>query len=76
MQNLSIADQITLFKTLATSKIAHLALVKLIPNSIILKLVKIEKQFLWKNGNSKIKQNNFCKDYETLVSKTLTLRLK
>ena len=36
MQNLSIAGKITVFKTLAISKIVHLALVKAIRNSIIL----------------------------------------
>ena len=76
MQNLSIADKITVFKTFAISKIAHLALVKLIPNSIILKLVKIEKQFLWKNGNSKIKQDNFCKDYENVSFKNVDITFK
>ena len=36
MRNLSIAGKITVFKTLAISKIVHLALRKVIPNSIIL----------------------------------------
>ena len=35
MRDLSIPGKITVFKTLAISKIVHLALVKTIPNSII-----------------------------------------
>ena len=53
---ISIAGKITVFRTLAQSKIAHLALVKVIPNSFILELDEIKKQFIWKNGNPKIKQ--------------------
>ena len=45
MRNLSIAGKITVFKTLAISKIVHLALVKVIPNSVILELDEIKKAF-------------------------------
>ena len=51
MQNLSIAGKITIFKTLAISKIVHLALVKVISDSVILKLDKIKKDFIWKNDD-------------------------
>ena len=43
MRGLSIGGKITVFKTLAISKIVHLALVKTIPNSIIQELGKIKK---------------------------------
>ena len=43
MRDLSIVGKITVFKTLAISKIVHLALVKTIPNSIIRELNKIQK---------------------------------
>ena len=48
MRNLSIIGEITVFKTLAISKMVHLGLVKviLIPN--ILELDKIKKYFIWK----------------------------
>ena len=55
MQNLSIAGKITIFKTLAISKIVHLALVKVIPISTILDFDTIEEHFIRKNGNPKIK---------------------
>ena len=62
MRNLFIACKITVFKTLVISKIVHLTLVKIIPNSIILDTIK--KYSIWKNGNTKIKQSTLCKDYE------------
>ena len=45
MRNLSIAGKITVFKTLAISKIVHLALVKVISNSVVAELDKIKKNF-------------------------------
>ena len=74
MQNLSIAGNITVFKTFAISKIVHLALVKLIPNSVILD--KIKKNFIWKNGNPKIKQDTLCKDYENSGLKNVNITFK
>ena len=41
MRDLSIAGKITVFKTLAISKIVHRPLVKTIPNSIVQELNKI-----------------------------------
>ena len=40
MRKLSIAGNTTIFKTPTISKIVHLALVKVVPNSVILKLIK------------------------------------
>ena len=74
MQNLSIAGNITVFKTFAISKIVHLALVKLIPNSVILD--KIKKNFIWKNGNPKIKQDTLCKDYDNSALKKVDITFK
>ena len=48
------------------SKIVRLALVKLVPNSIILEFDKIKKHFIWENGNPKIKQATLFKDYENI----------
>ena len=64
MRNLPIAGKITVFKTLVISKIVNLALVKVIPNSVILELDKIKKHFIWKNENPQIKQDTLCKDYK------------
>ena len=64
MRKFSIPVKITVFKTLAISKLVHPALVKIIPISIILELHKIKKHFIWKNCNPKTKQDTLCKDYK------------
>ena len=64
MQNLYIAGKITVFKTLAIQEIVHLAWVKVTAISTILQLNKIRNDFIWKNGNPKIKHGTLCKDYE------------
>ena len=72
-KNLSIAGKITVFKTL--QKIVQLALVKVIPNSVILEFVKINKRFK-KNGNPKIKQDTLCKDNENGGLKNVRITFK
>ena len=67
MRNSSISDKITDFKTLAILKIVHLALVKAIPNSVILELDKIKKYFIWKNDNPNINQEPFVKIVKMLL---------
>ena len=64
MQQLTIEGKILLFKILATSKVAHLDLVEDVPSSRIAQLDKIQRQFLWKKGNPKLKHNTFCNKYE------------
>ena len=67
MGNSSISDKITDFETLAILKIVHLALVKAIPNSVILELDKIKKYFIWKNDNPNINQEPFVKIVKMLL---------
>ena len=76
MRNLSIASKITVFETLAISNIVHLALVKVIPNSVILQLDKVKKHFIWKNGIPKIEQDTLCKDYESDGLKKVDITFK
>ena len=64
MRYLSIEGKITVFKTLALSKIIHLALVTDVPKSTILALNKTQKEFIWKNSNPKIKHSTLCSNYE------------
>ena len=47
MRNLSLLGKITIFKTLALSKIIHLASVTGVPTATIELLSKIQKEFLW-----------------------------
>ena len=64
MRNLSLLEKITIFKTLALSKIIHLALVTNVPTATIELLSKIQKGFLWGKNKSTIKHDIQCNDYE------------
>ena len=56
-RNLSLEGKVTVFKSLALSKITHLALVKTIPPSITDQLNKTQKNFIWNWLNPKIKNS-------------------
>ena len=64
MRNLTLEGKITIFKTLAISKIIHLSLVTNVPTQIIKELKKIQKEFIWNGSNSKIKHSTLCNKYE------------
>ena len=55
MRQRTIEGKILIFRTLAISKIVNFALVKDVTSSTIAQLEKIQKQFIWKNRNSKLK---------------------
>ena len=52
MRQLTTEVKILIFKTLAISKVVHLALVKDLPSSAIAQLEK--KQFIWKSRKPKL----------------------
>ena len=58
MRNLTLEWKITIFKTSAISKIIHLALEAVLPNSTITQLNKIHKKFIWNHKRPKIKENS------------------
>ena len=64
MRQLTSEGKILVFKTLAISKVVHLALVKDVPSSTIAQLEKMQKQFIWKIGNPKLKHTALCNEYE------------
>ena len=86
MRNLTLQGKITIFKTLAISKLVHLALVLpvifgITCNSVIKELNKIQQNFIWSGKNSKIKHGTLCNDYENgglknvdIESKMISLR--
>ena len=47
IRNLTVQGKITIFKTLAISKVIHLALVTIVPQVIIDQLNKIQTDFIW-----------------------------
>ena len=64
LRNLTIEGRIVAFKSLAISKLIHLALVTEILTTTINLLTKIQMKFIWKGKNSKIKNSTLCNDYE------------
>ena len=55
MRNLTIQVTISIFKTLALSNVAHMALVTEIPKVAILELNKVQKRLIQSGGNPKIR---------------------
>ena len=53
-RNLTVQDKINIFKTLAISKVIHLALVTNVSRAIIDQLNKIPKDFIWNRKHPKI----------------------
>ena len=49
---------------------------KTIPNSIIQELSKIQKEFIWKTRNPKIKHDTLCKNYENGGLKNVDIMYK
>ena len=62
MKNLLLLGNISIFKTLAFSKIIHLTLVTSVPSTVDL-LCKIQIDVLLDKKNAKIKRATLCCDY-------------
>ena len=61
MRNLTAEKKITVFKTLAISKIRHLSYT---PTEIFNELNKLQKQFIWDGNNPEIKHSTSYNKYE------------
>ena len=75
-RNLPLEGKITIFKSLALSKIVYLALLTIVPKSIIEELNEIQNEFLWSNKKCKIKYGTLCNDYKNGSLKNLDINLK
>ena len=81
-RNLSLAGKVTVFKTLAISKIVYIAFLSTVPKSILTKLEDIQKDFLWGNKRPKVAQKTLIASYEDgglksvdIIAKIQALRL-
>ena len=63
-RNLTVQGKITVFKTLAISKVIHLALVTNVPQAIIDQLNKIQKEFIWNRKHPKIIHSTLYNTHE------------
>ena len=75
-RHLCLESKITVFKSLALSKIVHLALLTIAPKNIIEELNENQKKFLWSNGKCKIKHSTLCNDYKDGDLKNVDINLK
>ena len=60
-RDLTLEGKIIVFKTLAISKIVHVAYLSTVPKAIIENLEKLQTDFLWNRKKSKNKSKNFVK---------------
>ena len=63
MRQLSLEENITIFKLLAISNLVYLALLTLVPNSVLEALKQTQKTFLWGNKLAKIKHNTIYNNF-------------
>ena len=75
-RHLSLKGKLTIFKSLAISKIVYLTLFTIAFKDIIEELNEIQKRFLWSNKKFKIKHGTLCNDYKNGGLKSLDLKLK
>ena len=73
---MTLKGKVTVFKALAISKIVHLVLITNIPTSTIKELNKIQKEFIWKNKNPKIKHTTLCNNYDNGGLKNIDISSK
>ena len=76
MRHLTLEGRITVFKSLAVSKVVRLwRITKLHDNTIDL-LHKIHNIFIWQGKKAKIKHSTLCNGYEKSDMKNVDLRNK
>ena len=61
---LLLEERIIIFKTVAISKIVYLPFLTVIPNSLIEKLQKLQKTFIWHSSRPKISYKTLCNNFE------------
>ena len=64
MENLTFEGKITIIKTLAISKIKHLASVTVLPNSTITQLNKIHNEFICNHKRPKIIEKTLINSFD------------
>ena len=76
MRHLTLEGKITVFKSLAISKIVYLTLLTPVPNVFIEELKQIQKTFLWGKNKPKIKNDTLCNNYNRGGLKNADITLK
>ena len=75
-RNLTLAGKISIFKSLAFSKIVFISYLSNVPNSIINKIEALQKEFIWNGKTPKIKHSTLISDYEEGGLKDIDVKSK
>ena len=76
MRNLTLAGKITIFKSLAISKIVYISYLSHVPPEVFNYLQLIHKKFIWHNKKAKIKHSTLISDYCDGGLKDVDIRAK
>ena len=76
MRQLTLEGRITVFTSIAISKVIHLLLITKLHNNTIDLMYKIQKNFIWQGKKAKIKHSTLCSGYENGGLKNVDLRNK
>ena len=76
IRQLTLEGRITVFKSLAISKVVHLLLITKLHNNTIDLMYKIQKNFIWQGKKAKIKHSTLYNGYENGGLKNVDLRNK
>ena len=75
-ETVNLEGRITVFKSLAISKVMHLLLITKLHNNTIDLMYKIQKNFIWQGKKAKIKHSTICNRYENRCLKNVDFRNK
>ena len=75
-RGLTLAGKVTIFKTMAISKIVFASFLSTVPNAVITKMDEIQKYFLWNGKSPKVSQNVLISDYEDGGLRSVDIRAK
>ena len=75
-RNLTLSGKITVFKSLAFSKLVFMSYLNFIPGAIIDKMNEIQKNFIWDGKTPKIKHSTLISDYEEGGLKDIDIKAK
>ena len=76
IRQFTLEGWITVFKSLAVSKVIHLLLITKLHNNTIDLLHKIQKNFTWQGKKAKIKHSTLCNGYKMSGIKMLTSEIR
>ena len=76
MRQLTLEGRITVFKSLAISKVVHVLLITKLHHNNFDLMYKIQRNFIWQGKKAKIKHSTLCNRYENGGLKNFDLRNK